>query len=306
MGNLGKDIAGLSLPGCQKSDRAAKILAAALQVRGASVVDNDSLLFEGVWEADFFNLERVNLFREASLEHKKTILHLCDRGLLEEAYFIEKAGMGYMAKMVLLAETTEERMLYSLFAADEALHFSQIKGLFVEEPIASNDPFLNLLADVVAGEDKTLLLFVLQVILEGWGLSHYRHLAKGCRHLELRQLFQGFVRAEAQHHATGVSLFQQTQMSSASQIAAIEILKTFLQMIRVGPQQIVAAIAQTIGSLSRSQQIRILEELDTETHSGTRLKVLRSLMQTAGAKAIVEELDRYQLFQPLPAHQCVF
>ena len=47
------------------------------------------------------------------------ILQLCNLEILEEAYFIEKAGVGYMGKMILLAETTEERMLYGLFAAHD-------------------------------------------------------------------------------------------------------------------------------------------------------------------------------------------
>ena len=298
------NIAGLGLSEHQTNDHLQQILASALGERLGKQVLPDTLSDALYWDAKFFNLEQVSIFQDASLEEKREILHHANRGLMEEAYFIEKAGMGYMAKMVLLAETTEERMLYSLFAADETLHLSQLRPFFCQEPVVVNDPFLNLLAEIIAHADKTLLLFVLQVVLEGWGLTHYQYLSKGCCHSLLAALFHGFLRAEAQNHATGVSLFKQVKLSQATQSELVEVLQTFLQMIRVGPQRIVAAIAQVKGDLSRSQKILILEQLNTEYHSGTRLKLLRSLMHKAGATLIVEQLEQRNLFQPLPAHQC--
>lgn len=65
------------------------------------------------------------------------------------------------------------------------------------------------------------------------------------------------------------------------------------------------AITQVKGHLSRSQKIQILEELDTETHSGTRLKLLRSLMRIKSVEAIIQTLEERGAFVPLPAHQCV-
>lgn len=295
-------IAGLNLPHVTSNHKLRQVLTAALPKQERPKI---GLSFQ-YWNAEFFNLNRVKIFQDASDREQSTILELVNRSLLEEAYYIENAGVGYMAKMTLLAETIEERMLYGLFAADEAYHLSQISYFLPEMELTNHqDPFLNLLAEVVEGTDKTVLLFVLQVVLEGWGLSHYRRLAKGCREQNLAEIFSSFLDAEARHHATGSLLFEKILISKLSQELMIELLAKFLMMVQVGPQNVLTAIAQVKGDLSRSQKIQILEELDTETHSGTRLKLLRSLMGGKSAEAIVQALEKKGAFVPLSAHQCV-
>lgn len=300
--DLSSKIAGLDLPHLDPDDRLQRILKSALPNQG----DQSSQQLD-YWNAEFFNLHRVQIFQQASLAEQSAILEMTNRSLLEESYFIEKAGVGYMAKMVLLAETVEERMLYGLFTADEATHLSQIIHFLPEiESTNSNDPFLNLLAEVVESADKTVLLFVLQVVLEGWGLSHYRRLAKECKNSVLAELFTSFLQAESRHHGTGTTLFNQMQVSAASQTAILDVLAQFLFMVQVGPQDVLAAIEKVKGHLTRSQKIKILEELDTQIHSGTRLQILRSLMRGASADAIVQALDERGAFEPLPANKCVF
>jgi hypothetical protein len=299
---LEHQIAGFNLPYTIFNDRLKRILTAALPNH-----KNGQINFNlNYWNADFFNLDQVKIFQDAREDEQSIILQFANRSLLEEAYYIENAGVGYMAKMVMLAETIEERMLYGLFAADEATHLSQISCFLPEIPlIGNNDPFLSLLAEVVESTDKTVLLFVLQVVLEGWGLTHYRRLAKKCHDQLLAKIFAGFLDAESRHHATGSLLFEAMPISQASQTLIIEILARFLMMVQVGPQNVLAAIEQGKGDLSRSQKIQILEELDTENHSGTRLKLLRSLMGGTSAEVIVQALEDRGAFVPLPAHHCV-
>lgn len=257
------------------------------------------------WNAGYFNLDNSTLFQNATLQQQKDILKIASRELLEEAYFIEKAGMGYMAKMVLLSETTEERMLYSLFAADETTHLAKIMPFLELIPLDTDDLFLQLLGDVVESEDKSVILFVLQVVLEGWGLSHYRSLAKGCGDRDLSFVFRSFLDDESRHHATGVTLFQQQYLDLSSKRAIIEILASFLEMIRVGPQRVLNAVEMVLGDLSRSQKIKLFEELDTESHSNTRLSILRSLIGKEGG-VFVTELEEKGLFSAYPAHLCIF
>lgn len=295
-------ISGLNLPHTAENHRLRRVLKAALPNQQSNKVN---LKFP-YWSAKFFNLNQVEIFQNSIDTEQLAILKIANRSLLEEAYHIENAGVGYMAKMTLLAETAEERILYGLFASDEATHLSQISSFVPEiELISNKDPFLTLLAEVVEIADKTVLLFVLQIVLEGWGLSHYRRLSKECHNQLLAEIISSFLDAEARHHATGTLLFEDISLSKASQSLIIEILAKFLMMVQVGPQNVLSAIAQVKGHLSRSQKIHILEELDTETHSGTRLQLLRSLMQGRSADAIVQALDDRGAFLPLPAHQCV-
>jgi hypothetical protein len=264
----------------------------------ASTLSPNSLL--NYWSESFFGLDRVTLFQTATPTEKAEILHQSNVGLLEEAYFVEHIGIGYMAKMVLLAETAEERTLYGLFAADEATHLSQISPLLPAIPNGSHEPFLQFLADLVEYEDKAVLLLVIQVVLEGWGLSHYRSLANGCNTPTLANLFTSFLQAESRHHATGSLLLHQRQLSATSRALAIDTLATFLQMIRVGPHRLLSTIDRVKGGLSQAQKIRILDELGTEAHSLTRLTLVRSLLHQHSPE-IVQQLEQQQLFQPLSA-----
>lgn len=298
--------AGFDLPHVDEQDKLHRLLSSALRSRLGTQLMSPEPLSCPYWDATHFGLENVKIFQESSSAEQTDILHIASQGLLEEAYFIEKAGVGYMAKMVLLAETTEERMLYALFSSDEATHLAQLSCFLPhQQPVGTDDTFLRFLADLVESQDKILLLFVIQVVLEGWGLSHYRSLAKGCRNLELSCLFERFLQDEARHHGTGFTLFNQLSLSRTSQTAIIDTLAVFLSMIQVGPQSVVAAIERVKGHLSRSQKVRIFEELDTETHSGTRLNLLRSLMRGNSAEGIIQELEVRGAFQPFPAEKCV-
>jgi tRNA/tmRNA/rRNA uracil-C5-methylase (TrmA/RlmC/RlmD family) len=227
------NIAGLDLPHLD-DDKLQRCLSGALHSRiGDRTKQTTTYPY---WDAAYFNLEKVKVFQDASYEQQQLIVQLANTSLLEEAYAIEKAGVGYMAKMVLLAQTTQERMLYALFSADEATHLAQISQFLLQPPVSKTDPFLHLLADLVESEDKTVLLFVLQIVLEGWGLTHYKHLAKNCLNPQLSTILKGFLQDEARHHNTAVSLFNDVAIEAASKEQIIETLSLFLPMIQAGPQ----------------------------------------------------------------------
>lgn len=295
-------VAGFDLPPLEPTHKLHRVLASALKQKGKP---ESHQLSSSPWDAAFFNLSQIVLFQAATAKEQTHILQLASQSLLAESYFIEKAGVGYMAKMTLLAETTEERMLYALFSADETTHLAQLSPFISKETSAeTNDPFLKLLESLLETADRAVLQFVIQVVLEGWGLSHYRHLSKYCRHPALANLFHSFLDAEARHHGAGVTLFDRKNLSNHNRLVVIEALAAFLQMVRVGPQRLVEAIATVKGDLSRFQRIQLLTDLETESHSGMRLGVLRSLI-TPVAPDIAETLDEHNLFSPLPPGQCV-
>lgn len=292
------NVSGFGLPNLPADNKVNRMLTAALQER--SLADTSDVVAHPIyWEADYFNLDRVSIFQESSISEQQQILQQLSQVLLQESLSVEQAGIGYMAKMVLMAESNQERMLYGLFAADETTHLTQLQPYASKSFIAvSGDPFLQVLSEIVESSDKAVLLFVLQVVLEGWGLTHYRSLAKGCNNQSLRRLFQSFLQAESRHHGAGVTLFNQAKVSAKSKAAIVDCLATFLQMVRVGPQRVLAAIATHKGHLSRPQRIHVLQELDTVAHSHQRLQLLKSLMVKAGG-SIVSELEHRDLFTPL-------
>lgn len=90
------------------------VLTAALKTRPVPRPTSETPVY---WPAPYFRLNQVSLFREADEETRQHVLTACSRSVFAEAYYIEKSGMYFAAKMALLAETTDERMLYSLFGA---------------------------------------------------------------------------------------------------------------------------------------------------------------------------------------------
>ncbi|HEY9747602.1 MAG TPA: ferritin-like domain-containing protein, partial [Allocoleopsis sp.] len=127
---MNSNIAGFDLPLLAEGDKLNRILASAFGDQSPLVGQPSYkvVTLQPYWDATHFGLERVAIFQDASEEEQRAIAQIASQGLLAEAYFVEKAGMGYMAKMLLLAETLEERMLYSLFAAEEATHLAQIRS----------------------------------------------------------------------------------------------------------------------------------------------------------------------------------
>jgi hypothetical protein len=195
-------------------------------------------------------------------------------------------------------------MLYALFSADEVTHLAQISA-FLPNPelVSTNNPFLQLLADVAETSSKSVLIFVLQVILEGWGLTHYRNLSKNCQHPQLKAILQSFLDDESRHHATGVRLCEQISLNE-SHNTIVEILASFLQMVQVGPQGVVKAVELVKGSLSRQQKITIFEQLGALTHSSSRLNLLRSLITNSQTHTILQELDARHCFTPWIPERC--
>lgn len=295
-------IAGLGLPSLTPDHKLNRLLASAL---GQKAIPRPIDIDIPLWNAECFQLSDCSFFNASTAIEQHQILHFAGQALLAESYAIEKAGVGYMAKMTLLAETTEERMLYSLFSADETTHLAQLTP-FVRDPqvLGNEDPFLRLLEALLETGDRTALIFVIQVVLEGWGLSHYRRLSRHCQYPELGALFRSFLKTESQHHGAGILLFDTEMLCARSRGLIVDTLAAFLQMVQVGPQRLVEAIAQVKGGLTRAQRICLFTELDTEAQSREKLNLLRSLINPI-APDITETLACHHLFIPLPPAQCV-
>lgn len=242
-----------------------------------------------LWDAAFFGLDRVDAFRSAPATAQREILGACARGKLLEAYFIEKAGVSYAAKMTLLAETADERTLYALFCAEEAAHLDAIRAALgpVDESGWQADPFLGLLQTIVEEADRQTGQLVIQVALEGWGLLHYGALRDRCRHGGLRQTLAGIVADEAGHHGSGVALLRGEALAPAAARHAAALLGEMLAMIQVGPALVAEALERTLGGLTPGQRRRVFAQLGAERHVRDRLGRLRGCLDKVPAAAPV-------------------
>lgn len=74
-------IAGLNLPHITSNNKLRQVLTAALPKQERPKID----LSYRYWNAEFFNLNRVKIFQDASDREQSAILELVNRSLLEEA-----------------------------------------------------------------------------------------------------------------------------------------------------------------------------------------------------------------------------
>jgi Ferritin-like domain len=241
-----------------------------------------------IWTASSFRLDRVTEFIEAPEERQREIIRRCAADRLAEALYVEKLGLAFCAKMTLLAETAEERMLYALTAGDEATHYHWISRFVGDDPVPS--PFLDLISSWIERGSRGALTLLVQVVLEGWGVQHYRILGRDCRDAELAAVLREIVTDEARHHRSGTRLLGQRALTDADRAEITSALARLLDIVRVGPQAIVAAIDPV-------DRVRCFAELQGTEDARRNLELLRDLI---GDAAIVAALD----FTPMTAEEC--
>ena len=295
---------GMDFPNLEDTNRIHVILGAGLKKIGTNLVSTpfDSPL----WNAEFHELHRSTIFQEFNDEQKQDVLTACSRHLLEEALYIEQNGMAFAAKMSLLSQSVEERMLYNLFASEETQHYSQIRSFLPERSeLGAPNAFHHLLSELISCGDRDSLVFVIQVILEGWGLTHYKSLAKDCQNSELKCVLQAIVRDEARHHGSGVILCRQRGISPQTQQYTLETLVRFLEMVQIGPQGLLSAMDEAAGGLTKAQKLDFLVEIGAVHSTSKRLEVLRLLMEEDGFAPVVNQLQQFGCFRPYTPEECL-
>lgn len=252
------------------------------------------------WSAESLGLNRVKAYREASVEIQKKILADCSYTLLREAFAIERAGMAFASKMVLLSDDLESRILYSQFAAQEAAHYQAIAAYIHSEPTdLASDPFLSVLKSVIEEGDRMTLTLVIQIFLEGWGLLHYKKLQKDCLSPGLAEEFRQILQDEAHHHGSGIALFQLDAMSESQRNHGLIVLRTLLTMVAAGPYS-VANILQEYLAKGQSPTV-FFAELGHEVETLQKLQQLRRILEVGGAQSLVDQLEGEKFFQLAPS-----
>lgn len=239
---------------------------------------------EALWDAAFFGLDRSELFHALPPKERDEVLRKLSFGLLEEALFVERAGMAFDAKMVLLAESCEERMLYAHFGAEEASHFAAVEALMGHEVSrAKPTMFHRWLARGLHIGDRATLILVMQVVMEGWGMDHYRRMAHGTRDGAAREVFRSILRDEAGHHGSGVASFQACEFNASSLECSVDLLHELLGMVRAGPVAVVEALRSARGGLSAAEETQLYVELGADAQVRERVGRLGQLILGAGA-----------------------
>lgn len=258
-----------------------------------------------LWGAGFHGLDRARAFVGAGPDIRRAALGLCAEGLLVEGYFIEKSGLDCSAALLLAAETLEEKMLYALMAADEAVHLHWVAPYLPRAAERSpGNPFLRLLARVIEEGSAPAKIYLLQVLLEGWGLTHYKSLAGGCLDPGLARCLRQILKDEALHHRGGVLLFDPAKLSDSDRAFVVEAVVEIFRMVQAGPQGVASALDRACGGLTRGQRVGLFRDLDTEGQAGARLAVLRGLLDEVDSSFLQDTFERYGLDRPFTPEEC--
>lgn len=259
----------------------------------------DTFDFAELWDLEALEVSKVGLLQTADTDTQQQVKRDLAQARFFEAYAIEKAGMSFAAKMSLLATTLNEQKLYSLFAAEEARHFHFIdRSLGHPEEIPGN-PFIDLLNNLIIEGERSCLLLLVQVVLEGWGIEHYAKMANTCQHPATRAALNGILADEAAHHGSGVALFEAQSLNDAELDYLETQLRQFLQLVAVGPVGCLQVLETHLGPFSAVQKQQVLEDINARKETQHKLNLLKKLLEKAQAHRLVERLSQQGAFSPL-------
>jgi hypothetical protein len=250
-----------------------------------------------LWSASRYGLQRVDAYVQATTQLQSAVLDICAAGLIAESRFVERAGMEFCARMTLASENVAERQLYSLIAADEASHYAWLNPWAGSEP-ATLDPFNAFLADCVANATPQPLAYLMQIVLEGLGIVHYAGLANTCNDAELAKTLQRMAEDEALHHAAGLAAFSASRLNNSERRFLLDAAYMLLQMIRSGPQSVLAALDHELGGIARADILAIVTALDNDAETAAKLDRMRQLMAQPGMVWLMDDLQARGLFFP--------
>jgi|GEM_PF-740626 len=257
------------------------------------------------WPATLYTLHHSQLFRSLSEGMQQGIVRTCNEFVLTESYFIEKAGLAYCAKMITLGETTEIRQMYGLIASDEAVHLSWLAPYLThQERVTPQGKFIQHISGMIEHCDANTLYFLIQTVLEGWGIAYYKTLGKTCQWPSLQATLLNILKDEAVHHNTGVALFDPSRLTKQHEADIFDGMKRYFDVLRVGAQNIVACIEQHTGPLSFDALTELFGALEAEHSAVIKLKVLTSIMHQPGTQEWLDQLEAQGYLSPYSPEQC--
>jgi len=279
----------------QALDPLAKILATKLE---SLQILGESSLQDYAWDEKAYGLHQSSLFLSLSLAQQTTALRYISHRRLSLALCIEEMGLSYCAKMSLLSQSPTEKSAFALMGADETQHYHLILPL-LKEPVARDIALNDFVNQAVASSNHLASLFVLQILLEGFGLSYYRSLSETSIDQNIQKVFRRIVADEAFHHGLGVVLFKLENEANHSryEVGAIDLCEGFLRTI-VGELWIAQALGcATKSSLSSLDKSTLIAETAWIESSRNRSRAIEDMVRRHAPVSWVQELERRHVFK---------
>jgi hypothetical protein len=248
-------------------------------------------IFPFYWDAKRFGFQNTNLFTNFSVSEQNNVLSFLSKMNINMSYFIEKCAYNYGAKMILLSETEEEKIYYSIFTYEEALHQKEFDKFISNKPTPSTaiHPLLNPLTRCIEQAEKDASVFVVQVLLEGYGMYIYKSLGETTISNDLQNVYKKIVQEEAGHHGSGLLIAEKDSIDETAQAEIIDYTWEFSEAIQ-NPCMIRQALESVDGKMSNTQFKNILDSMSYAANAQQRLDLLKNLLK---------RFDHWNIFQKL-------
>ena len=254
-----------------------------------------------IWDDKFFHLEDSSVWKKLNLELKRTILFSLGQKILQEAYFIESAGMAYSGKMILTAKTHEERQFYCFVAEEEARHLRLLGTIGDFNTNPSQVPsFASLIGDIIQESSRKCHFLIIQVLLEGWGLDYYKDLSQNAQNENVSRAFKQILKDEIRHHSAGVILYSEySQMSETEFAEFLKYLDRIGSMVKMGPYNVCRELFSRIKNPSQKILRDFLEETQAVLHTEKKLVLISDLLSKVLSQREMEEISVKKILNPM-------
>ncbi|MFY7991734.1 MAG: hypothetical protein ACOVP4_00450 [Bacteriovoracaceae bacterium] len=263
-----------------------------------TVSQNDFNTPDILWGKERYQLEKSSLFMGLDEEKQNKILAKMTQLNLSLSCYIEKSGHNYGAKMILLSDSIQEKSLYSMFVAEEAIHLKEFSHFvqFKIDPQIHWHPMLNPLAKVIQQGEKNTCLYVIQVLLEGFGMSHYNSLKNDCEYRPLVNVFNRILKDEARHHGAGLIMAKESQLKKIEREEIFEYTREFVKALQ-SANWVIEVIEEFSSPISKQEKKKHYEETQYQSTIEKRLLMLKEMLLKADKENLVRDLEADGVFK---------
>lgn len=245
------------------------------------------------WSEKRYGLDKAKSFLALDSEQKNRILRHLSELNLSLSYFIEKSGHNYGAKMILLAKNQDEKSLYSLFAAEEAIHQKEFINhmWFTPNKDLHWHPMLDVLGEVMREGERNTLIYVVQVLLEGFGMSFYSGLGDTCEFSPMKNVYSRILQDEARHHGSGVILANYYEVNQVEKEQIFEYTKKFIHALQ-SASWFTKSMERETGPMSSLEKKTFLDNILYEETLLARRKRLKDMLSKVDSWGLVAMLEK--------------
>lgn len=239
-----------------------------------------------IWGEAFFHLENSKIWKSLPEDSKNKVLISLGHKILQEAYFIETAGMAYAARMNLAAKTKEERQFYCFVGEEEAKHLRMVEALANFDTSLNNIPsFALLIAEIIQEAKRPSHLLLIQILLEGWGLNYYKSLQKSAQDENVATVFKAILKDEIRHHSAGVILFNELKSKAGMNASDVEEFLNYIErisfMVKIGPWSVCDEVFRHIERPTQQMLSDFLKEIKADVNTSEKMEILEQLIVKA-------------------------